>query len=176
MKRLQNIEGKNKEQLDAIKDQGEKQLDVIEKRKENKPKTIEKDKVVYLKDKIDRLFEMYRNSFVEKVELLNTLAKNEKKINYKSLSYEIILRNGKVHEFSFLKKYGTLYSLMEDLVTKKMTVNSADADQISFISNLMHGYDDWDLFYMKTLGSGVFYNRAFTKAKEVFLDTRNQKK
>ena len=31
LKRLKNIESKNKEQLDAIKDQGEKQLEAVEK-------------------------------------------------------------------------------------------------------------------------------------------------
>ena len=41
MKRLKNIEGKNKNQLDATKDQGEKQLDAIKKQEEqvNKIKT-----------------------------------------------------------------------------------------------------------------------------------------
>ena len=62
MKRLKNIEGKNKDQLDAIKDQGEKQLDAIEKQEENKLKMAEKDEIVYLEDKIDELFEMYPNS------------------------------------------------------------------------------------------------------------------
>ena len=70
LKRLKDIESKNKDQLDAIKDQGEKQLDAIkdqgrkqldaiEKQKENKQKTIEKDEIVYLEDKIDKLFETY---------------------------------------------------------------------------------------------------------------------
>ena len=74
MKRFKNINGKNKDQLDAIKDQGEKhldaikdqgekQLDAIEKQKENKPKMVEKDEIVYLEDKIDKLFKMYPNSF-----------------------------------------------------------------------------------------------------------------
>ena len=56
LKRLKNIEGENKDQLDAIKDQGEKQLDAIKdqgkkqldaikKQKENKSKIIEKDKI-----------------------------------------------------------------------------------------------------------------------------------
>ena len=35
LKRLKNIEGKNKEQLKAIKDQREKQLDAIKKKKIN---------------------------------------------------------------------------------------------------------------------------------------------
>ena len=45
---LKNIEGKNKDQLDAIRDEGEKQLNAI-KQKKNKIKIIEKDeKIVYL--------------------------------------------------------------------------------------------------------------------------------
>ena len=69
MKRLKNIEGKNKDQLDAIKDQGKEQLDAIEKQKENKLTMVEKDEIVYLEDKTDELFEMYHNSFDKKVKL-----------------------------------------------------------------------------------------------------------
>ena len=47
--------------------------------------------------------------------LLNTLAKNENKINYTNLSYRILLSNGKFHEFNFYKRYGTLYDLLENL-------------------------------------------------------------
>ena len=53
----------------------------------------------------------------------------------------MLFADGKFHEIIFLKKYGTLYSLLEDLVTRKMTVNNANADQISFRINLMHGYN-----------------------------------
>ena len=66
MKRLKNIEGKNKDQLDAIKDQGKKQLDAIKdqrkkqldaiEKQEDKLKIIEKDKIVYLENKIDEFF------------------------------------------------------------------------------------------------------------------------
>ena len=84
LKRLKNIEGKNRDQLDPIKNQGEKQLDAIEKRKENKLKMVEKDQIVYLEDKIDELFEMYPKSFTSQSKtLLRKLAKNENKINYK---------------------------------------------------------------------------------------------
>ena len=69
---------------------------------------------MYLEDKIDELFELYLNSFDKKSKaLLNTLAKNENKINYKNLSYRILLSDGKFHEFNFFKKYGTLYDLLE---------------------------------------------------------------
>ena len=96
---------------------------------------------MYLRDKIDEFFEMYPNSFDKKSKsLLNTLAKNESSINYKNLFNKILLLNGVFHEFSFFKKYGTLYSLFKDLVTRKMTINSANDDQISFIIDVMHGY------------------------------------
>ena len=89
---------------------------------------------MYLRDEIDELFKMYPNFFHKKIKsLLNTLAKNESSINYKNLSYKILLLNDVFHKFNFFKKYGTLHSLLKDLVTRKMTINSANADQISFI-------------------------------------------
>ena len=78
MKRLKNIVGKNKDQLDAMKDHGEKQLDAIEKQKENKLKMVEKDEIVYLEDKIDEFFGFYPNSFDKKSKaLLYILAKDD---------------------------------------------------------------------------------------------------
>ena len=136
---MKNIEGKNKDQLDAIRDegekqldaiknQGEKQLDAIEKQKENKLKITEKDKIVYLENKIDKLFEIYPKSFtIQSKKLLKALAENENKIDYKNLSFKILLLDGTFHEFTFFKKYGTLYSLLEILVTKKTTVNNENA-------------------------------------------------
>ena len=175
MKRLKNIEGKNRDQLDAIKDQGKKQLDAIEKQMGNKIKMVEKDKIVYLQDKIDELFEMYANSFDNKSKaLLNTLAKIENKINYKNLSYRILLSDGKFHEFNFYKKYSTLYELLENLVTKETTVNSANADQISFIINLINGYNESKMIDIKTTKDKFFYSTALTKAKKVSLDTKNK--
>ena len=60
---------------------------------------------MWLRDEIDELFEMYPNSFNKKSKsLLNTVAKNESSINYKDLSYKILLLNGVFYEFNFLKK------------------------------------------------------------------------
>ena len=169
MKRLKNIEGKNKDQLDAIKDQGENKLDAIEKQKENKLKMVEKDEMVYLEDTIDELLEMYPNSFDKKRKvLLNTLAKNKNKINYKNVSYRILLSDGKFHKFNFFKKYGTLYDLLENLVTKKTTVNTANADQISFIINPMNICNKSKLIDIKAIKGEFFYNTVLTKAKKVF--------
>ena len=67
LKRLKNNEEKNEQQLNAIKDQGKRQLDVIEKQKDNKIKIIEKDeKIVYLRDRMNKLFEIYPKSFNKK--------------------------------------------------------------------------------------------------------------
>ena len=87
LKRLKNIEGKNEQQLEAIKDQGEKQLNTIEKQNNNKLKAIEKDeKIVYLRDGIDKLLEIYPKSFNKRsISSLEVLARNEG-IDYKNLS------------------------------------------------------------------------------------------
>ena len=128
---------------------------------------VEKDVIVYLEDKIDELLEMYPNSFDKKGKaLLNTLAKNESKINYKNLSCRILLSDGKSHEFNFLKKYDTLYDLLENLVTKKTTINSANANQISFMIDVMHEYDEGKFINTKTTKNEFFYNTVLKKAKK----------
>ena len=101
LKRLKNIEGKNEEQLKVIKDQGRKQLDAIEKQGENKLKIIEKDKkIVYLREGIDKLFEIYPKSFHDRSKiLLSKLAKDENKTNYKDLSCKSTLLKKIVLDF-----------------------------------------------------------------------------
>ena len=148
MKRLKYIEAKNEQQLEAIKDQGEKQLNVIEKQDKNKLETIEsEEKIVYLRKRLDQLFKTCPESFDNQSKiLLERLAKNENKISYGDLPHKILFSDARFPEINFLKKYGTLYSLLKDLVTKKMTVNNANADQISFIINLMHGYKEEHMF------------------------------
>ena len=75
-------------------------------------------KQLYLADKKDKLFEMYPISFrSQRKNSLRKPAENEDKINYKNLSYKVMLPDNKFHEFSFLEKYGTLYSLLEHLLT-----------------------------------------------------------
>ena len=105
MRRLKNTEGKNKDQLEAIKDQGKKQLNAIQKQKENKLKPIEKDKIVHLKHKIDKLFEIYPSSFnKQNKSSLKTFAKNENKINCKNLSNKVLLPDTKFYEIVFFEK------------------------------------------------------------------------
>ena len=56
---------------------------------------------------------------------------------------------------------------MKDLVNRKMTINSANADQISFIIDLMHGYDEGKLIDIETKND-FFFNTALTRAKKSF--------
>ena len=80
------------------------------------------------------------------------------------------------HGINFLKKYGTLYNLLEDLVTSKITVDNASVDQISFIINLLYRYKDNDLFDEKTEMSvkkgKSWNNEALTKANKILLSTK----
>ena len=84
------------------------------------------------------------------------------------MSYRILLSDSKFHELNFFKKYGTLYDLLENLVTKKTTVNSANAYQIFFIINLINGYNESKLTDIKAIKDEFFYNTVLTKAKNVF--------
>ena len=101
MKRLKNIESKNKEQLKAIKDQGEKQLDVI--KKNNQLKDDETKNVVLLKHGLKELMESYPSTFNTFVKTeVRELAAKEEDIDYKKLSQEIFS-----YGLNFLERYGT---------------------------------------------------------------------
>ena len=56
-----------------------------------------------------------------------------------------------------------------------MTINSASADQISLIIDLMHEYDESKLIDIEVINNGFFYNTVLTKVKEVFWDTKKKK-
>ena len=92
------------------------------------------------------------------------------------MCYRILLLNGTLHEFNVFKNYGTLYSLLKNLVTRKMTINSANADQISFIINLMYGYDESKLTDIEVIKNEFFYNTVLIKARKFFLDTKKKLK
>ena len=109
MRRLKNIEGKNEQQLEAIRDEEKKQLDLIKNQREKKLDAIERqkegDEIVYLKDKIDKLFEMYPKFFTNQNKTsLTSIAKNESSINYKNSSHEFLLSNGRPHKLNFFEK------------------------------------------------------------------------
>ena len=67
-----------------------------------------------------------------------------------------------------------LMNFLENLVTKKTSVNSANADQISFIINLMNGYNERELIDIKAIKDEFLYNTVLTKAQKCFLDTKKK--
>ena len=155
--------------MDVIKNQREKQLDAIERQKE-------RDEIIHLKDKIDKLFKMCHKFFGGRNKVsLKSIASNENTINYRNLSYKILFSNGKLYELNFFKKYGTLYDLLENVLAKKTSVDSANADQISFLTNLMRAYDESKLIDIETI-KDIFYlhNALLTKAERVFLRTKKK--
>ena len=144
LKRLKNIEWRNKEQLE---DQREKKLDAI--KKNNQLKVKKKDDktkdIMCLTEEINKLNDLYPNAFSSKDIILSKGIENYKnRINYKDLSYKIGFTEQDVirsHENNFLEKYGMLYDLLNDLLTNKINTNNANIDQLHLVSNLMQGYD-----------------------------------
>ena len=67
LKRLKNIEGKNKDQLDAIRDQGEKQLGAIEKQRRKNLKGIEKQEKLK-KYKTKKITKNKKKELIKRVE------------------------------------------------------------------------------------------------------------
>ena len=107
---------------------------------------------------------------------LKIFGKNEDKINYIFLSHKMLFPDSTFHIINFLNKYNTHSSLMEGLVTRKMTVNSTKVDQMSFIINLMNGYDEGKMYGIKELKRNFFHNTILTKANDIFLLKRIQEK
>ena len=111
LKRLKNIEGRNKEQLDEIKYWEDRQLDAIEKQgkknleaiskqekqlkksiiiKKELIKRVEKEekseRMVVLRNNLDDILAPYdMNITVEREDILKKLANNERMIDYKNL-------------------------------------------------------------------------------------------
>ena len=136
LKRLKNIEGKNKEQLKAIKDQREKQLDSI-KKNNDQLKDYETKNVVLLKDWLKELIESYPSTFNTFVRNeVTELAAKEEDIDYKKLSQEIF-SNG----FNFLERYGTPSKFLKNLIADKISINTANDDQRDFVGNLIKGFN-----------------------------------
>ena len=87
MKRLNNIESKNEQQLEAIKDQGEKQLDAF--------KDYSAKKGLKFSDEKNQ----------RAIELINNVKKANKKVDYKKLL--CVHSNGRLHNFNVSQKQKT---------------------------------------------------------------------
>ena len=131
-KRLKNIEnkvkGKNKKELEPIKN--EEQLEV---RKDELTVADKKPtKTVLLKDKLDFIFKNFGSNFNNTgKKYLMKLAKDEKKIDYNNLYFEID-KKSVVKSVDFLKENGTLYDLLIYLLDNSNRVLISAETQINF--------------------------------------------
>ena len=109
LKRFKNIEGKNEQQLDFIRDQGDKQLDLIGKINNNKTKSIK-----------------FRGKLVEKIERLRKRVNEEDKEN-KSKKHSLVklMRNDEYD----LKKYGKLADFGNNLCNDKLSLDEGKNEQ-----------------------------------------------
>ena len=150
MKRLKNIEGKNKEQLKEIEYQGERQsdmkyLEVINKQEKqlknikNKKRTnknIEKEEKpkekMLLKDNLNNILMNFDMNFTNETEnIYRKLPNNKRMINYKNLFFKT--GNPVISDFNFLKRFGTFYELLIDLFNEKISIKEATEEQIEMI-------------------------------------------
>ena len=80
--------------------------------------------------------------------------------SYKTLFYGE--NNVTSHESYFFEKYVMLYNLLENLVTSKINIDNANAEQISFIINVMQEYNKNDLLDNETRKKkSIFVNIKF---------------
>ena len=89
------------------------------------------------------------------------------------MSYKILFYDkGNVisQAINLLKKYGALYNLLEDLVTSKINIDDANADQIIDIINLMRGYEKMICLIKKYTREKTFFGKMkfLIKQKKFF--------
>ena len=124
---------------------------------------------VLLKDALNKSIESYSNSF-------NTFTKNElkqlvtkeKETDFKKLSQKIFFDG-----FGFLKKYGTSYMFLKNLVANKISINRVNDDQRNFVFNLMKGYNVSSFFKkseIKDFDNKNLYEKNKLKALEILLE------
>ena len=124
LKRLKNIEDKDEEQLEQlVKYQGERQPNMVnEKRKEPR-------KIVLLKDRLDYIFTNFSSNFNSTGKnFLKKLAKDEEKIDYNDLFFEI--DDPVIRSYDFLENVGTLYDLLINLLNENETILDSSAMQL----------------------------------------------
>ena len=111
LKRLKNIEGKikgeNEKESEPIKNEEQSEVLKDESTVVDKKPT----KIVLLKDELDFIFKNFGSNFNSTGKnFLKKLAKDEKKIDYNNLFFEIYDKSV-VKNVDFLKEIGTLYDL-----------------------------------------------------------------
>ena len=161
LKRLKNIEGKNKDQLDEIEYQEQKQLDVIKEQgkknlisikgqnkqlkeiKSQKKKLIERTErenksknIVLLKDRLDDILVAYNINITTKGnDILKKVADDKRIINYKNLFFKS--GNPTINNYNFPKRSGTLYDFLIDLLREKISLKKAALEQKEMVNKIL---------------------------------------
>ena len=132
-KRLENIEGKvkgeNKKKLEPIKN--EEQSEVLQDELTVVDKTSKE--IVLLKNKLDFIFKDFDSNFNSPgKKFLIKLAKDEKKIDYNNLFFEIDDKSF-VKSADFLKEIVTLYDLLIYLLDNSINAVTSAQTQLHFL-------------------------------------------
>ena len=150
LKRLKNIESKNKGQLKEIECQGERQLDMINKQGKKQLKAIKKQEdqpkkskikkqieqeekqpgeVILLKDSLNNILMNFDVNFTKKGDaVLKNVANDERMINYNNLFFKT--GNSFIDNFDFLKRFGTLCDLLFDLLSGKISIKKKEQNEM----------------------------------------------
>ena len=111
----------------------EKQLKQTKNKKKEVIKRDEKGekskKIVLLRDSVGDIFMKYDMSITDKGEdILRKLVKNEEKlIDYHNLFFET---GNRAKNIDFLKRFGTLYDLLIDLLNQQINIKEAKKEQV----------------------------------------------
>ena len=118
MKRLKDIESKNEQQLDLIKDQGGKPLNLISKINKNKTKAI-------------KFYGEPDEKFKDIVERVNKEKKENEENDDKEFSFTETTAGGKKYDF---RKYSRLTKFENKLFKNKISLNEAKDQQNEMLS------------------------------------------
>ena len=113
------------------------------------------------------MLKIYPKSFNKRsTNLLKVLVRNES-IDYKNLSFKTVFydeTNDRSHEINLLKKFGTLYGLLKNLLTSKINTTNPNIDLTGFIAHLLMGYYIKDFSLKETEVSKENSNSCQSKA------------
>ena len=80
------------------------------------------EKIVLLSDSLNNILMVYdMNLSIKRKNILRKLADDEKNINYKNLFFKS--GNPAIDNYDFLKRFGTLYDILIDLLNEKISLN-----------------------------------------------------
>ena len=119
---------KQEKKLKKIKTQKKKLIEKLEREEKS-------EKIVLLKDNLDYILTAYdMNITTEGKDILRNVADDENGINYKYLFFKSGDRA--VDSYDFLKRYGSLYDLLTDLLNMQISFKKAALEQKEMVGKI----------------------------------------